>query len=155
MLLQVTCQECGADMELVASDEVEKRIASGQYVNGVKLRKGKNSQGDNNLDTYDEAIFGICRKCAARARTQADSKGSERAAEAQMIRIRERVALIRERRKDLTLEQAVAAAIEDEFDPSHEPNRDFRAYLLGEGVPKDEATDAAAREFVAQLQEGE
>ena len=151
MLLQVTCQECGAAMSLVASDEVEKRIATGQYVNGQRLRKGKNSQGDNNLDTYDEAVFGICAKCQRLAELQADSKGSDRAADAQTIRIRMRLAIIRERRQDLTLEQAVAAAVEAEFDPHHEANRDFRAYLLGEGAPKDADVDAAAREFVAQL----
>ena len=152
MLLQVVCQDCGAAMALVQDDEVEKRLASGQYVNGVRVRKGRNSQGDNNLDTYDESIFGICSKCQRLAEIQADSKGSDRAAEAQMIRIRSYVALIRERRKDLTLEQAVQAAIEAEYDPTHESDRGFRAYLLGEGAPKDEATDAAARGFLAELE---
>lgn len=147
-LLRVVCQACNGEIARVARDVVEDRIARGEYVTR-SARLNKNS--DSSTHQVTEGVFGICRVCAGIARAQADSKGSELAAEAQIVRIREAVALVRERRKDLTLEQAVAAVIEYEFRPNHESDRAFRAYLLGEGAPRDPEVDAKAREFVRQL----
>ena len=149
-MLRVKCQECDAHIADVARDEVERRIASGQYV--TKAASMSRSQSDGaTTHQVRQGIFGVCRTCAGTARVQADNSGSEKAAEAQIIRIREAVALVRERRRDLTLEQAVAAVIEYEFRPNHEADRGFRAYLLGEGAPHDPEVDAKAREFMRQL----
>lgn len=149
MLLQIKCQDCGKDMLLVQDDEVEKRIATGEYVNGSKLVKRKKFDGEQ-YTTPEEGIFGICSKCAADARAIIDNSGADAAVTAQTRRIQDRLALIRERRPDLTLEQAARAAVESEFDPNNEPNVAFRAYLL-EHAAKDEANDAAARGFLADL----
>ena len=149
-LLRVKCQECDKHIADVARDEVERRLARGEYVNRAASMTKGGSEGSTTHQVRF-GIFGVCGDCAGLVRVQADSRGSEAAAEAQMARIRESVALVRERRKDLTLEEAVAAVIEYEFRPNHESDRGFRAYLLGEGAAKDEATDAAVREFMRQL----
>lgn len=144
-MLRVYCQECNAHMADVARDEVERRIKSGQYV----TRRAYMASSDNaTFGRVDNGIFGVCRVCADKP-VRGDSEAQ---AEAQMIRIREAVALVRERRKDLTLEQAVAAVIEYEFRPNHESSRAFRAYLLGEGAPHDPEVEAKAREFMRQLE---
>jgi hypothetical protein len=149
VLLQVICQDCGKDMALVQDDEVEKRIATGEYVNGSRLIKRKKFDGEQ-YTTPEEGIYGICKKCAANARAIIDNGGAGAAATAQERRIQATLALIRERRSDLTLEQAAKAAVEMEFDPRNEPNVAFRAYLL-EHAEKDEARDEAARGFLADL----
>ena len=149
MLLQVKCQDCGVNMQLVQDDEVEIRIAKGEYVAGVRNITKTDIHGGQ-YKSNEEGIWGICKKCAANARAIIDNSGAGAAASAQSKRIQERLALIRERRKDLTLEQAAAAAVETEFDPHNEPNPAFRAFLL-EHAARDEANDAAARVFLADL----
>ena len=146
MLLQIVCQDCGKDMLLVADDEVEKRIARGEYVRGDKLVKSTSW----NRQT-EEKIFGICMDCKRKVALAGDYQyGAGVAVDLQRKRIQERLALIRERRSDLTLEEAARAAVESEFEPRNEPNPAFRAYLL-ELAEKDEASDAAARGFLADL----
>ena len=150
-MLRVKCQECDTHIADVARDEVERRLDSGQYVNRAAHVSRSGSDGATTHQVR-WGIFGVCRTCAETIRVQADAKGSEAAAEAQMIRIREAVELVRARRKDLTLEEAVAAVIEYEFRPNHEGDRAFRAYLLGEGAPRDPEVDEKAREFMRQLE---
>ena len=146
MLLQIVCQDCGKDMLLVADDEVEKRIARGEDVRGDKLVKSTSW----NRQT-EEKIFGICADCKRKVALAGDYQyGAGVAVDLQRKRIQERLALIRERRSDLTLEEAARAAVESEFEPRNEPNPAFRAYLL-ELAEKDEASDAAARAFLADL----
>lgn len=152
MFEDVRCQDCGGEIARVAAYEIDNRIASGQYVRGFRLvRKTKEFNGEQ-FETTEEGVWGICSKCLRLSEIQADSKGGDRAADAQMARIRESVALVRERRPDLALEEAVAAVVEYEFRPNREADRGFRAYLLGEGGPRDEATDAAVREFMRQIE---
>jgi len=146
VLLQVKCQECGKDILLVQDDEVEKRIAKGEYVQGSKIVRKTKFDGEQ-YQTSEEGIWGICSKCAATDRAITDQRA---AAESQTRRIQATLALIRERRSDLTLEEAAKAAVEMEFDPRNEPNPAFRAYLL-EHAEKDEASDEAARGFLADL----
>jgi ssDNA-binding Zn-finger/Zn-ribbon topoisomerase 1 len=146
LLLQIVCQDCGEDMLLVADDEVEKRIAKGEYVRGDKLIKSTSWNHQT-----EEKIFGICAECRRKAALADNySYGSSVAVDLQRKRIQAHLALIRERRSDLTLEEAARAAVESEFDPRNEPNPAFRAYLL-ELAEKDEASDAAARGFLADL----
>lgn len=140
-------------MLLVQDEEVERRIAKGEYVNGSRLVKRTKHDGEQ-YETAEEGIFGICSKCAANDRAITDVNA---AAEAQSRRIREHVDSIRQGRKELGLswtetdrEEAVTSAVIREFDPRNEPNPAFRAYLL-EHAAKDEASDAAARGFLADL----
>ena len=145
-MLRVTCQICDTHLADVSRDEVERRIASGRYAT-TQWFKGKAYAG----------IFGMCSDCATLSanepseRVQADAKGGARAADAQMIRIREYVAEARRMMPAISLENAVRVALEFEFDPHHEGDRGFRAYLLGEGAPKDAAIDAQAREFMSRV----
>lgn len=147
--LLVKCQKCGGDIAIVARDEVEKRVASAQYV--TRRASTTKAYDGGTSHRVEEGIFGVCRKCAETIRVQADAKGSEAAAEAQMIRIRDYVAEVRRIRPELSLERAVEIAVAYEFDPHREPDRGFRAYLLGEGAPFDADIDAKAREFMRQL----
>ena len=130
-------------MALVAEDEVEKRIASGQYHRGEAITQSVGSFNPG-MDMYTEKIFGMCRKCAV------IDLPLENEITQQRRRIQARLALIREKRLDLTLEQAAHAAVEDEFEARNEPNPDFRAYLL-ERAEKDEASDETARAVLASL----
>lgn len=145
----VCCQDCGEEIGLVHPQEIEERLSRGEYVNR-RVVLSKTWDGATTA-SYQDGVFGICRKCRATRAARPVRGDSGKQAEAQMIRIRDRVALIRERRQDLTLEKAVHAAIEDEFDPAKEPDRAFRAYLLGEGAPKDADVDAKARALIDAL----
>ena len=125
-------------MLLVSSDEVEKRIADGQYVKGVRLIQRTKYDGEP-YTTTEEGIWGICSACAREDRAKTDLRGA--GALEQAKRIQNRLAFIRERRPELTLKQAAHAAVEDEFDPHNEPNPAFRAWLL-ERADRDTTRDA-------------
>jgi DNA-directed RNA polymerase subunit M/transcription elongation factor TFIIS len=138
----VKCQKCGDEIAIVNEYVVADRIAKGEYVK-TRIVRSKNWEGHETTTTH-EGVFGVCQECKRQERPTA--KGST--ADAQMTNIRQRVALVRERRPDLTLEQAVSAAVEDEFDPHNEPDPAFRTYLLGYfGAPDPEANDKARRIF--------
>lgn len=152
MSTEYKCQECGDQIGYLSSDELERRLATGDVVKGSRLTKKTDYRGDL-VDEMTSGVFGICRACKRKERTLADSAGSDKAADAQTIRIRDRAAMIRKIWPDLPLEEVIHAAVEDEFDPRNESDRGFRAYLLGEGAPKDAEVDAAARRFMENLPE--
>jgi hypothetical protein len=129
---------------LVSSDELKHGIANGRFTQGQKVKQTSGSSFNPGMDFYETQISGICRKCA-RINQPLDNEIS-----AQRKRIQDKIALLRERRPDLTLEQMVSAAVDEEFDPYNEPNGAFRAYLL-EHLPKSAINDEAARAIVASL----
>ena len=150
-LQSVCCQECGEEIALVHPDEVAARLASGEYV----TRRAVTSKewGGGKSVSHQDGIFGICRKCRHEQATRPVNGDSAALADAQMNRIRDYVAEARRTMPRITLEGAVKLAIQFEFSPNREANRDFRAYLLGEGAPKDPKVDEIARRFMANLPE--
>lgn len=129
-------------MELVQEEEIEQGIKTGRYVRGYKMARKSDPRNGEQFETTQKEIFGICKLCARQAAGRPDK--TEPGA-AQSRRIQERLALIRERRTDLTTEQAARAAVEDEFDPHNEPNPAFRAWLLEHGE-RDKSRDAEIAE---------
>ena len=149
----VCCQVCGTEIALVHPEVVEERIRSGEYVTRRAVSQSQWGGGQN--VAYQEGVFGICSKCR-REQGQALVKGnSDAQADAQMIRIRDYVAQARRSRPEWTLQQAVTAAIAWEFRPQNEPDRGFRAYLLGEGAPKDAEVDARAHQIMTLIEQAE
>jgi hypothetical protein len=149
-LQSVCCQICGEEIALVHPDETKARIKSGEYVTRRHVKSS--TWGDGTHHDWQEGVFGICRKCRREDATRPVKGGSDAQADAQIQRIRERVEWVRFQRGDLTLEEAVHAAIEDEFDISNEPNGGLRAYLL-EQAKNDPAVDEAARQLLAKFDE--
>lgn len=134
-LQSVKCQECGDEIALVHPEEIKKELASGRYVRGSRVVKQK-QWGDGTTYSATDGIWGICKTCAREAPAALDFRGAEAATNAQHRRIMDRVAYLRERADALSLEEVIHAAVEQEFDPLNEPNREFRRYLLERGTPE-------------------
>jgi len=137
---------------MVNPDEVKARLESGEYVTRRATMKRDTWGGGATEHSIQEGVFGICMKCRRIEAGKPIKGGSAAQADAQHRRIMERAEWTRLQRSDLTREQAVSAAIEDEFDPHNEPNPGLRAYLL-EQATKDEESDEVARQVLAKLDE--
>lgn len=140
---EVFCQECGRKIE-VNLYHVDAGIASGDLVQGQKMVKFKNHQGDI-VDQFIDGTFDICKVCQGKMVVRAGDPSF-----LQSKRILHKIHLLREMRPDLTEDERRSEAIREEFDPQNEPNRAFRAYLL-ERSARDPENDAAASRALEAL----
>lgn len=151
-MIEYKCQDCGCQIGFLAADELERRIESGDVVKGDRIVPSTDWDGKPTTKR-ESGYWGVCRPCqqaAARRPVRGDSTAQ---ADAQMNRIRDNVASLRRRADALSVEEVVHAVVEQEFNPHAESDPDFRAYLLGEGAPKDPSVEEVARRFMENLPE--
>lgn len=123
-MLDVYCQKCGRKVEMNA-DYLEEFVAHGEIVTGQRMTKKRDSEGQI-FDTYVDLYFDLCKTCSKAVAVTDKTDPTV----LQTARIRHRIHLLHESEPSLSERQCRAKAIREEFDPTHEPNPAFRAFLV-------------------------
>ncbi len=123
----LTCQDCNANWsvsdaehaDLVTRNEVTQKLVQGRM------------QGWDGKDapTSTTISLGICADCQRVFRAAGRKRRPRGSVEQETAGIRELMALIRERRSDLTTEQIAHAAVEQWNSSSNEPDARFAAFI--------------------------
>lgn len=152
-MTQLTCQDCGEKGPIVTPRELEEGLAEGRYVNGsILVTRVKPDTGEQ-FTTSEAYVLYICRDCKRKAAKDAHAWQAH-PEEARHRRIMHRLAHIRERSPEMSLEEAVMRTTDDEFEPENEPDIRLRRYLMDRGEQNAHA-DEGAREVLRQLEEVE
>lgn len=123
----LTCEDCGATWSVSEAEHADL-VARNQVTQ--KLVQGRAEAWDGTMQPTSTTVsLSICTACQKLFWAAGRKRQPRVSVEQETAGIRELMALIRERRNDLTTEQIAHAAVEQWNSPSSEPDAAFAAWL--------------------------